>query len=132
MRSGKKIICLLALLLFFVGCQKKPFKIITVKGRLMDKSSGAAMGTVVYLYTIDKFSAQGNESKAEKIELTEAPTSPDGAFTLRTHASKNDSYFLLIRDKQGFPKVIEGYPNCNGFKANHKKTTDLGEIKASY
>lgn len=127
----KNLVALL-LCLILLGCQKKPFKIITIKRRITDKHSGSAMGTVVYLYTVDKFSTEGNESKAEKIELTETPTSPDGAFTLRTHASKSNSYFLLIRDKQGFPKVIEGYPNCNGFKANHKKTTDLGEIKASY
>jgi hypothetical protein len=121
---------LIIALFLLSSCEKQAFKIISVKGKLIDKHTGVPLRVNVALYTIKRSSANGKEGASEKLHLTECPTSPDGSFTLHTHASKVDSYFLAITDgSEDHRTVFSGNNASSGFSANDHHTTDLGEVR---
>jgi hypothetical protein len=122
---------LLIITLFLLSsCEKQAFKIISVKGKIINKHTGLPLRVNVGLYTIKRSSVSGKESSFEKMHLTECPTSPDGSFELHTHASKVDSYFLEIIDgSEDHRTVYYGSNASSGFSANTHHTTDLGELR---
>lgn len=119
-----KIILYLISVIVFCSCQKKAFKHVTIRGKIIYDSTMLPFTDTVYIMADDATSAK-NSTEAT-IFIGEVACKSDGSFEIRSRSSKRSNYYLYIRTKNRSYNV-----NPNGhrsFSAADNKTTDLGTI----
>lgn len=117
------IFCLISVIAF-CSCQKKAFKHVTIKGKIVYDSTMAPFTDTVYIMADDATSAK-NSTEAS-IFIGEAACSSDGSFEIRAKSSRRSSYYLYVRTKN---RSYNANPNGHrSFSAADNKTTDLGTI----
>jgi hypothetical protein len=121
----KTIITFILISAFVVcACQKKAFKHVVIKGKLIYDSTMAPFTDTVYVMSDDALSAKN--SREATTFIGEVKCKSDGSFYMRSRAAKHSRYYLYVRSKN---RSYNPYPNGQrSFSALESETTDLGII----
>lgn len=88
------------LFLFLISCERKPFRKVEVKGRILNYYTGQPISTGVALRSDNKFSGS-----SDGISIGGATSDKEGYFVIKGRASKASTYYLSFDGGYGKTSV---------------------------
>lgn len=113
-------------LLFAPSCQKKIFRRIRVKGRILNSATLKPIETKVFLVGDDAWSSSSYAEHAHNLAST--MSNIDGTFTLSSRQSTREHYFIYAHDSLGRKISVDFKSGSSEFFCKSCGTREIGDV----